>query len=27
MKYSPVAMLKPNSIWQYDPDVDIRKIR
>jgi salicylate hydroxylase len=27
MKYSPVAMLKPNSIWQYNPDVDIRKIR
>ena len=27
MKYSPVAMLKPNSIWQYNPDVEIRKIR
>ena len=26
MKYTPVAALKPNSIWGYDPDVEIKKI-
>ena len=26
MKYIPVAALKPNSIWDYDPDVEIKKI-
>ena len=26
MKYTPVAALKPNSIWDYDPDVEIKKI-
>ena len=26
MKYIPVTSLKPNSIWDYDPDVEIKKI-
>ncbi|MDB9984849.1 FAD-dependent monooxygenase [Gammaproteobacteria bacterium] len=26
MKSIPVAALKPNSIWDYDPDVEIKKI-
>ncbi len=26
MKYIPAAALKPNSIWDYDPDVEIKKI-
>lgn len=26
MRYSPVASLKPYSIWNYDPDVEIKKI-
>ena len=27
MKYMLVEVLKPNSIWGYDPDVEIKKIR
>ena len=27
MKYMLVEVLKPNSIWRYDPDVEIKKIR
>lgn len=27
MKYMLVEALKPNSIWRYDPDVEIKKIR
>jgi 2-polyprenyl-6-methoxyphenol hydroxylase-like FAD-dependent oxidoreductase len=27
MKYMLVEALKPNSIWGYDPDVEIKKIR
>ena len=26
MRYSPVAILKPYIIWDYDPDVEIKKI-
>ncbi|MDA7735072.1 FAD-dependent monooxygenase [Gammaproteobacteria bacterium] len=26
IKYIPVTSLKPNSIWDYDPDVEIKKI-
>ena len=27
MKYLAVARLKPNSIWRYDPDIEINKIK
>ena len=27
MKYLAIARLKPNSIWRYDPDIEINKIK